>query len=50
MVSLEFINTDPVLEDMFDFRETEAFETVIDEYGEPSSKFADAGYESANYL
>ena len=35
---------------MFDFRETEAFKTEYDSDGEALSVFADAGYESANFI
>lgn len=34
---------------MIDFRETESFETLLDTSGEKVSKFANAGYDSANY-
>ena len=50
IVSLEAVDTSPLLEGMFEFRETESFMTVIDEQGESSSNFEKAGYESANFL
>ena len=50
LVSLEFVDTDPLLERMFEIRETPAFETVIDDDGDPQSNFAEAGYESSNFL
>ena len=50
LVSLEAIDTEPLLEGMFEFRETEAFMTVIDEQGDSVSSFAKAGYDSANFL
>lgn len=50
MCSLEFVNTGWVLEKIFNFRETESMNTKYDSNGEPYSKFADAGYDSANFL
>lgn len=50
LVSLDFIDTDFLLEEMFDFRETDAFGTYIDGYGEPQSHFADAGFETSNFI
>ena len=35
---------------MFGFRETEAYLTEHDEYGLPVSSFAEAGYESSNFI
>ena len=51
MVSLDFIDTEDFLTELFDFRETAAFETKIDEEtGDSTSKFEAAGYESANFI
>ena len=50
MCSLEFIDTGFVLEALFNFRETSAFSTRVTEDGVESSKFADAGYESAIFF
>ena len=50
LVSLEFVDTSPLLEGMFEFRETESFMTVINEEGEASSTFEEAGYGSSNFL
>ena len=50
MCSLEFIDTGFILEALFNFRETSAFNTKSSEDGEESSKFADAGYESAIFF
>ena len=49
MCSLEFIPTETVFEYMHSFRETNPFASKIDENGENTSKYAAAGYESANY-
>ena len=50
LVSLEFIDTGFLLDEMFDFRETVAFGSYTDEYGETVSHFAEAGFESSNFI
>ena len=50
MCSLEFINTGWALEKMFSFRETVSINTEVDSNGEDVSKFADAGYDSSNFV
>lgn len=50
MCSLDFVNTGWLLAKLFNFRETESMNTKFDSNGEPQSKFADAGYDSANFL
>ena len=50
LVSLDIIETGPIFDSMFRFRETEAYLTEYDEYGLPVSSFAEAGYESSNFI
>lgn len=49
LCALDFFETEKYLQSMFAFRETKAFSTVENEDGEEYSKFAEAGYENANY-
>ena len=49
MCSLEFLPTGPALAETFTFRETDAFATEINSNNESSSKFEEAGYETANF-
>lgn len=50
LVSLEFIDTGFLLEEIFDFRETDAFGTYEDEYGGEVSQFAESGFETSNFI
>ena len=50
LVALDFFEIEDRLGEILDFKETEAFLTVYDEDGEAESRFADADYESANFI
>lgn len=50
LVQFDFLNIEDKLGEIFEFRETEAFLTTYDEDGEAESRFADAGYESSNFI
>ena len=50
LVSLDIVDTEFILNQMFDFRETDAFGSYTDEYGETKSHFADSGFESSNFI
>ena len=50
ILTLDIFNTQELLELIFDFRETEAFVTEYDEDGMSESVFADAGFETSNFV
>ena len=51
MVSLDFVPTEDHINSMFgSFRETTPFMTHIDSEGEEHLNFAEAGYDSANFI
>lgn len=50
MCSLEFINTEWVLKSIVSFRETDPISGKVSSTGEVISKFADAGYDSSNFI
>ena len=49
LCSFDFVKTEEIYK-VFKFRETEAFQTKVSSSGEEYSKFADAGYDSANFF
>jgi len=50
MVSLDFVETDEVINALFDYRETPIFMAEDRGGDELESKFGDAGYDSSNYV
>lgn len=50
LCSMQFVQTDDILNDTFGFRETEAFSKIKFESGEEISRYEDAGYESTIFL
>ena len=49
LCSLDFFQTETIYE-VFGFRETEPFNTKIDDEGVEDSKYATAGYDSSNFF
>lgn len=50
MVSLDFIDTDSLLVEMFGYRETPIFESFDKGGEELESKYGDASFDSSNYI
>ena len=50
LCSLEWIKTDSIFADIFDFRETEAFNMVKKEDGTKKSKYTESGYDNSIFF
>ena len=50
LCGLEFVSTDDIYGAVFDFRETEAFFTVVTADGQKISKWEESGFESAVFI
>ena len=50
LCSMDFFDTDSMFDEMFGFRETPAFQTIVFKDGSEKSGFADAGYDSSNFF
>ena len=50
LCAMDFLHTETIFNTLFKFRETPAFRTIEYANGEEKSSFADAGYESANFV
>ena len=50
LCSMEFFSTDELFDKMFDFRETEPYNTIVHANGDKESKYDDAGYETTIFF
>ena len=49
LVAFDFVHTEEIFDELFHFRETAWFMTIIFANGEKKSRFAEAGYDSSVY-
>ena len=50
LCALDFFNSEKYIDMLFDFRETDVYDSQLDSVGDETSKFNEAGYESSIFI